>query len=234
MKRVIYLSTIIATALSIQIAYSNGEAKAAPAEVKPIEKVTTTNPGQTLEASGSKEFKNANFADLTVHGAVAFDHLEVGNKLLVDGALNGDYLKCSELNVNGAINADHIIVKNGEISGSFAGDDIKIEGNLTVSGSISSKNIMVGGKFIVDGLVDIENGDLSDVAMKAASMDFSASKIKSILVHSIKGPDEQILTLSKNTVVTGDIEFESGKGQIIMTKGSSVKGHVKGAQIVNK
>ncbi len=165
--------------------------------------------------SGSAKLSNHSFENLTVSGSANLKDLKIDKDLVVSGS----------------VTAVNMTADNISVSGSASLEKIKVKNNLEVSGSISGSNVTVTGKTKVSGGMTISEGDFSDIEISAKRLKLVNSKAHNILL--LDSDSKQKLKL-KNSIVSGDVIFESGEGEIYLDNNSKILGKVEGGNIIAK
>lgn len=172
---------------------------------------------EDLSIFGPAELNKITADSLTVHGALAFDNLTAPKKLEVFGPTEGKNSNVGDITVAGPLQLDHCKVKSLNIAGPFRAKHLTVENTSSFIGPFE--------------VLDSHFQDLSVTADKAA---FANTQVKNIVMKKNNDPKEQIISLSGTTVVSGDITFEAGKGQVMLDKTAKLQGKVKGGTLNTK
>jgi len=155
-----------------------------------------------------------NVAGIANYGAVTLDSLQ-GAGLV-------------KLNGTSVLNTAHF-------DGSFLANDVRI-GALEVSGEANLTAAIIGQKsFIFGSLQAVRSTFSKPLTLLTQKAVFTGCKIESIIVKkdtACKG--KQVLELKLGTIVDGSIEFESGKGEVVLFPGSQVLGPITGGKVLKK
>lgn len=131
------------------------------------------------------------------------------------------------LNVAGSFNGQHIIVdQDVTISGAIEADDIQIKGNLIVNGSSILQNASIGKKTVINGFLEASNSTFADVQASTREIVFKNSTVNSIMICK-PSPSEQHkvqTVVLNNTIILGNITFEKAGGKVIADNGTVIKG----------
>ncbi len=165
--------------------------------------------------SGSADLSNHSFENLTVSGSADLKDLKVDKDLIVSGSFEGKNITADNISASGSASLENINVKN----------------NLKVSGSFEGKNITVEGKTKISGGMIVSKGNFTDIEISASRIKLFDSKSHNILI--LESDSKQKLEL-KNSTISGDITFESGKGEIYLDSDSKILGKVDGAKVIKK
>ena len=190
--------------------------------------------GETQTINGSANLRDVNFSALEVHGRLKFETLFVENSLEVNGSTKGNHLRCKELQTNGSAKLTDIQATSIESNGSFEGRNIRVEKTLTISGKLEAEHIQVLGTTKVSGSLTVKEGKMNHVQLASTRVTFVHSSVTSLFVEKLQNKTTQIIELQEGSVVSGDITFASGNGEIHLSGDSVVKGKVIGARIVRK
>jgi len=188
----------------------------------------------TLDAqviTGSAKLERASFDFLTISGSLDFNDLTIEKILTVNGSIKGQLLKCQKFIINGSFKGENIKAQYGRVSGSLSVKKTTIEDDLTVSGSLTGNEIKVSGKTKIDGNLNASESSFSDIEVASCECTLTNSKAKNVFVKKNKHESQRIY-LNGNTVIEGDIIFESLNGKVICSGEAKVLGKVQGASIV--
>lgn len=186
----------------------------------------------TTTINGNASLKDTAFESLTINGSLDFKNLDIKKDLKVNGSLDGNNLKCAKLKANGSVTVKNIKVKSAKINGSLSGSDVYVKHDLEIEGAVNMVDITVTGKTKVIGGLSVTKGDFGDIEVVNTTTYLSHCKGKNILVKKIDSDKIQKLELSKGTIISGDVVFESGEGEVHLSNDSIIKGNVKGAKII--
>jgi hypothetical protein len=168
-----------------------------------------------LTINGPAELKLVKTKSLTVHGPLSYDDLEVSGKTSLHGAAKGQKGKFNTVSTKGPFKAEKVSLHSLTAWGPVWLKDFTIEGEAAIHGPLKAEK----GVF-QDFIAGSENGgesvELTDVAAK------------NIVIN--EGKAEEILLLSGNTVISGNVIFKSGRGRIDK-KGENnvIQGKIEGA-----
>jgi hypothetical protein len=140
-----------------------------------------------------------------------------------------------KIKVNGqAILGKNLIIKemmvvNGQLQASGA----TFESQLRTNGkSTFTECTLLGSSHFSGNLKAADSHFLSDIILVANESTFLNCQINNVVVRSLPYVKSQTVYLSAGSVVTGDIIFEAGRGEVHMDKLSQVKGTIKGGKII--
>lgn len=181
----------------------------------------------------STQLSHEKYDSLTVNGALNFDDLKIEKMLNVNGYAGGKSLSCDNFIINGALEADEVHAKTGTVNGSLQGNSIHIENDLTVHGSLEGSKIKVFGKTEIYGAISASNSTFDDIEISSSEAEFKGTTTNNITFKKPRKVERiQKITLKNQSIVKGDIVFESGKGEVYMSGDSKVLGTIKGGTIV--
>lgn len=198
--------------------------------------------------NGSTELQDASFESLKVNGNLKYRNLQV-TTLQVNGSLQGSQLVCDTMKVNGFVNVQDAKIVTVASNGSFKGENVQVKDKIVINGSLDVNNITVLGNIEVKGKSTIKRGTLNQVQIAGKLATFENSTINHITIKKANnswdinlgffsftwhGTSEQVIELKAGTIVSGDIVFESGEGEVRLFDTSEVKGTVKGGKIVRR
>lgn len=141
--------------------------------------------------------------------------------------------KLTSVIVNGATELEGTRIEHLTVNGSLAASKATM-GELVVNGSASLNNSIITGDLTINGLLDASRSQLHKLIIAASEATLSGSSATDIVVRKDPFLRVQRLVLRRGTKITGSITFESGSGQVVISSDSSVKGTIKGAEIIHK
>lgn len=171
-----------------------------------------------LIVNGPATLKDIKTDNLTVHGPLTFQKIDVIKSSDISGMMQGQEGAFANLKVTGPLEAEKITCDT-----------------LSVIGPAKLKYFTVKGTTEVQGPIEFTKGNLQDLSYMASGT-LTDTVVKNITIkHNNASADTKkndILKLEGNTSVTGDITFESGKGEVITAgKGVTVSGKIKGGTL---
>lgn len=204
----------------------------------------------SVTVNGATNIKDVKATDIIATGSFYGDDVQT-KTLRVNGAMKADRLVCEKISVNGSVQVKDAKVTDVSVNGSFGGEDVQVAGSVSVNGSFKAANIAVTGDTKIAGSMSVKNGTMNRVQVAAMKATFERSKINQIVVK--KGSydffgynfrfsfsnlfgfgkqETQVLELKEGTVVSGDVVFEAGNGEVHLVGNSEIKGVVEGAVVV--
>jgi len=181
-----------------------------------VEEVTTT--GENCIETHVRKVKGKN-GRLKVEEQSFYEKVRCVGKM--SGPMHGSEAHFVNLNITGSIEADKITC-----------DTLNVIGPATLKYFSIKKNAEIEGPLIS------QNGTLQDVTvMSSASL--TDTTVKNIMIKHNNAYDQEtkkdILELKGKTIVTGDITFASGKGEVVIEGNDvSIGGKIKGGIIKTK
>jgi cytoskeletal protein CcmA (bactofilin family) len=158
--------------------------------------------------------------------------------------------KQQALSVFGDTELTKVTLGSLTVHGNLEAKQVSVSGNYNVHGNSHVKNFTVQGSTLAYGALETDGGQLSNVtlygALKSDDTQFNGNLTlyarhieledaivkKSIRVKGKRESRPRILCLEDNTVIHGDISFESGDGQIFKDGDAKVQGKVTGAKMM--
>jgi cytoskeletal protein CcmA (bactofilin family) len=139
------------------------------------------------------------------------------------------------LSANGPLTVSGTIVQQGtEVNGSLTANKATFH-DVTVNGDVSLNQSTVKGAVVVNGVLTAIKTTFAElVTLSTNASSFNDSQTKSILVQNsgdgVVSP--QTITLSGNTIVTGDITFSGQDGLVNVGPNAKITGRVVGGKMV--
>ncbi|GEM_PF-3680739 len=155
--------------------------------------------------------------------------------------INGSYQvsQCvieGKVKINGeAVLGQNTLVKNNIIiNGKLEASGVTFEADLFAHGvSVLSHCSMKGNAHFSGNVAASECHFHQDLLMLAHQATFSNCQINSIMVQRLPYvKTAQIISLTKDCVVTGNITFESGSGEVHLDNSAQIKGIVNGGKFI--
>jgi len=184
---------------------------------------------------GATTIKKAELGDVTIHGAANLQNVHA-QSLLVLGSLNfknldvfrdaevigdirgGQNGKFGKLKVTGVVNLTEAIIGALQVIGPLYMDDVTVQGNTIVIGTLVAGNSQFENMTITANQVRLNNVKVGNIYLKKEQLKSKTQQLE------LEGP----------SIVGGSITFEAGDGIVVVHKGVSIIGEVKGATIVQK
>lgn len=170
------------------------------------------------EYYGPVHFTDKKAKKLTINGPTTLSYVEVKESLVVNGPASLDHAQVKErLVVHGPLDASSCTIHALEVMGPVNLTDSVIKKKAKIYGPLDA----IDSQFRHD--------------LEIASDTLSLENTEAHTIHILKdGNDvhkQQKLILKKGTVIHSNIVFESGHGIVIVSKGVTIKGKVRGAKI---
>ncbi|MFK7825121.1 MAG: hypothetical protein AB8G05_13280 [Oligoflexales bacterium] len=134
------------------------------------------------------------------------------------------------ITVYGRLEATNCRFGNLDLSGDALFNDT-IVNSVFVKGNFSAKKLSTK-KIEVVGNVETDSSTINRASVTGNRVVFSNTKLDEIILRS-KNDEEQVLILKNRVSVASKIEFESGKGKIIVDSTVALPANIIGATIVN-
>ena len=151
----------------------------------------------------------------------------------INGSAQLSNQSCENLKVNGSAHLDNFTVTgHAQVNGSAHISESSF-GALKINGSAHLKKGSVKGQFTANGSVYITSSQLSNVTLSGTTFEIADTIISENIVVSKPGwfsSQNQSLELT-NTIIEGDVTFDSGTGVIYLKGNSVIKGKVIGATV---
>ena len=173
-------------------------------------------------------YKNNNSG--CINGSIDTDD---GESMTINGSANikGNTLK--NLTVNGSATIKEVTVsEDTKINGSVKLKESDL-GSLTVNGSADLKSVTVKGLVVIYGSGDFKDSQFQDLELGGTRFDFTDTKVAGNIHVEPAGffaKKEQLLVLN-DTIVSGNIVFDSEKGIVELQGSSEITGEVVGGVI---
>lgn len=150
-----------------------------------------------------------------------------GNAMVIGTIINGD------LTVNGQLTANDAKLTSVTVNGAMTLENSRIAKNLIVRGSAFIKNSKIKGTTIMYGHMVAEDTTFGgEVAISATHVSLTKCQTQEIHINKSKAKTETLEL--DNTIVDGDVIFESKKGSIIMCNDAKILGEIKGGKVLEK
>ena len=165
---------------------------------------------ESAVVSGGAEAKNSEFKTLIVAGSLDFTNLKVTEIFTVSGDAQGTGLECNRLVVNG----------------SFIGKDIVATGDAIVKGNCDVTRAKMEAHAKIFGGFKALRSEFNDLEVNSNEITLSDSVAHDIIMSEHSRP--QLIILKGKTIISGDIIFKSGKGEVMADKAVVIKGKIEG------
>ncbi len=185
------------------------------------------------QIDGSAHLSSGVYEALIVNGSLTFENLVVDEDVQVSGAASGNGLKAKKIRVDGAFKGKNLEANEVIVSGSFSGENIQVQKTLEVDGAFNANHVICSGKTTVAGSMSVAKGKFDALDLSSRKSDLTDTTVKTILVRK-ENTEIQKLELRGETVVSGDVIFESGVGEVYLFDRAEIQGSVQGAKIIKK
>lgn len=168
-----------------------------------------------LTINGPADLKMVKTKSLTVYGPLIYQDLTVTGKASLKGPAKGEKSKFNTISIKGPFKGEKVIV-----------------GSLSAWGPVWLKEFTIEGATDVHGPLRAEKGVFQDFIAGSKNggetVELNEVVAKNIVIN--EGTKEEILMLSGNTVISGNVIFKSGRGRI-EKKGENIviQGKIEGA-----
>lgn len=149
---------------------------------------------------------------LTSYGAITLESLKSAGLLKLNGT------SVAALQVKGSLIAKDATIGSLEIFGEANLSNSTVEKTSSIFGTLQATH----AKF------------LQPLTLQTRKATFTASKLDSIRVQPTESKGKQILELRQGTEVNGSIVFESGNGEVHISRNSHLFGSVTGGKVLKK
>ncbi len=174
--------------------------------------LNNTNIGES-KITGPANLRNVKADSLSVMGPTQFTHLTVTGATELTGPVNSsEQGTFGQLKVTGPLDVKQITANT-----------------LSVTGPVKIKESTITGDTEVVGPLSAEKSKFGDITVTADTVTLTDADVHNIIVKNDHG-QKQTLYLKKASV-SGNITFESGRGLVVKSKDSDIKGDVKGATL---
>ncbi len=175
---------------------------------------------QELVINGPATLKDIKAGKLTVNGPLTFQKIDVSGNAELNGPVKGTESHFENLMITGSIDADKMSCNN-----------------LTVIGPATLKYFTIKENAEVKGAFNADGGTIQDLSvMSSASL--NDTTVKNVVIKHNNAYDQEakkdVLELKGKTIITGDVTFASGKGEVIVQgKDASIGGKINGGVLVD-
>lgn len=172
-----------------------------------------------LTINGPSRLNGIKADTLTINGSLEFTEIKIKDKTVISGPCSGEDGEFSEVVIHGPFEGSRIKANSLQVDGDVALEDFKISENVNISGSLKAKN-----------------GSFKDINSVYSPLALYNVTVNNIIVKKNNGQNGEEsnteIKLAGNTIVSGDITFESGNGVVfIRDKTAQLKGKVIGGKI---
>lgn len=190
--------------------------------------------------NGPTELSSQEFKELTINGPARLNKIKAGT-LTVNGPINFNELKVSgDTKVEGPFSGEDGEFSNLLVRGPFWGSKLKLK-NLKVEGDAALEDFSITGNIDVNGPLKVKNGSCHDISSAHTPIALYNVKVNNINVKKNSDTDKSSETnasdtneikLAGDTVVSGNITFDSGDGIVfIRDKTVQFKGKIIGGKL---
>lgn len=184
-------------------------------------------------ANWSRSLKNETVDNITVAGSLMADHCTVRNGVDVAGSAVLQYCTIGgAVDVHGKCTLTQSTVHtNVSVNGAVILQHATVDGTVDVKGRLEAVHSTIKGTTTVMGRFVAQDATLSDVVLITSG----PVRVENSHMHAItikpSTPEKETVTLELiDTIIDGDVKFETGiAGHIVLKGTSAIKGAVVGA-----
>lgn len=192
-------------------------------EFKGITELSSRN-FKDLKIDGAATLNSISVDALTVTGALNFNQLKVANKTEISGATSGENGRFQDLIIHGTFWGAKIQIENLEVDKETALEDFKITGNTNIHAPLKAKNGSFNNIDSAETPIALYNVTVNNIHVKMKQRSQNNTDENKTNNNEVK--------LAGNTIVSGNITFESGDGIVfIRDKTASLKGKIIGGKL---
>ncbi len=183
-----------------------------------------------LKILGNASLNDVKLKSLDITGGLTFNNLACTGEVSVVGHIedskNGNF---KSLIVTGPVNLSDSNIGIISIVGITKLKNLKSE-TINITGAIEMDNAIINGNSMIIGRIISRDSQFADITIVTdkSTLDNSVAKNIKILKDSTDPKKIQKLILKNNTRILGNIEFESGNGQIIQDDKVKITGKIIG------
>ncbi|KTC87837.1 hypothetical protein [Legionella drozanskii] len=158
-----------------------------------------------------------------------------------DEVINGSYnVKNTQISrnlcINGQaiLNKDVIVQNNMTVNGRLITQDVSFESDLTVNGTTTLNGTKLAGNAKFRGNLDAKDSELlNPIEILSDKSVFDNCKTKNLIIKELPSKNiVQRVKLINNTVIAGDIIFNSGNGEVYCDKSVKIHGKIIGGRLI--
>ena len=159
----------------------------------------------------------------------------VSGDTVISGSFKAIDAKLGALQVAGWSNIDSSVIGGlATITGSTKLHDSQFEKALHVTGNLNSAHDTFASDLVVTGKVKLDGSEVQGVLTAASrEMTFTGAQLNRLEIKPVGSvKSKQVVYLQDHTVVSGDINFASGRGAVFVGSGSAINGKVSGGEVL--
>lgn len=174
-------------------------------------------------------FSNAN----EFNGLVKLENVEL-KTTRVNGNAEFKNSKFQSLTVNGKLNFKDLTVSGlVKINGTANGKNIECD-RLIVYGNLEGYKIKVNGESILVGYFNVYDSVFKELNVHSGKISLTNTSTNNIVIKTLKNKIKQQLILKGQTIVNGDVIFESGSGEVLLDSQAKITGQIIGSKVILK
>jgi hypothetical protein len=187
--------------------------------------------GKNIVISGSGEFNDMILEDVVGSGSMDAENSEF-KTFIVNGSLDFADIKVIEiLTVIGSAKGKGLESKRLVVSGSCIGENIIVTGDAIVEGGLEVINSKMQAHTTIVGELKARRSKFHDLEVDSNEIILSDSTTHNITINESSEYDTQKIILKGKTIISGDIIFKSGRGQVVKDKDAVIKGKIEGGML---
>lgn len=158
----------------------------------------------------------------------------------VDEIINGSYRPVTRvlhsMQVNGEAIIDNgvVVVKQFITNGSLTAENAIFESNVFINGNARLTNLLIKKQSYFSGNMSALSCLFQDIInLFVNESSFSNSEIETIKIPAFNNKKIiQKIYLTHNTIIHGDIIFDSGCGEVYIDNSTTIHGNIVGARVI--
>jgi hypothetical protein len=219
--RLINITILLSIILLKNITYAETHIGNFTAESKEYENLTIV---------GDVSLKDVKLKELSVTGRLSFNNLSCSGEVLVAGHIdNSTKAKFKSLIVTGPVNLSDSDIEKVLIIGMTDLKNLKAK-TINITGHLEMDNAIISEDSLIVGVMLAKNSKFSDISIATdkSTLDSSIANNIKILKDPTNPKKVQKLILKNNTQILGDVEFESGNGELVKDDTVKITGKIIG------
>lgn len=173
-----------------------------------------------VKFTGPTNLSNVTLSSAIVTGPLKFEKLTLSGNTNIIGPMNGSFGKFGKLNVTGSLSIHDTEINSLNVIGSAHFEKVNIKSDSNIVGKLEAKKTIFNNLTITAKNIKLSETKANNITIKDNSKE-----------PFLKG--EQVFELKNETIINGDVTFESKLGKILISKDSRINGKVTGAEVHN-
>jgi len=175
-------------------------------------------------------FKRYSYSCSTYSGCVNSNQMNSATKI-INGSARIEKETFDHLTVNGSATLDEVSVQEAVINGLLRATKCMIK-KLKVNGSAHLAKSIIAEDTHIAGSLEADESSFDSLTLISTYSRLIDSQVKAIVVQKTY-PTTKVQQIELvNSIVKGDIRFESGDGEVILKQGARIEGQVIGGRIL--